>query len=734
MSSQQKVPKARRGRKRVRKGNKNNGKKSDPNALVHVLGGKGEDLSSQSNVAKEGVKSQLRVASQMDKLPVLAIQSDRALMYLSMGVVLAGIRKGYMTLITSGESPYYAFRYLIDVLHSVLQGGAPLIQSAPIWLWELLAALAPKQVAFKTAQIEYKWRVNSTGLGDDPVFSYSGPSNVYSVAWGQGSTSVVNGYPVLVMPLSASYDQQTNGTASFKLLLQALGNEGLNKVVPALTNPYLKGDVSSFAVVYPEIGQSHGTNGALATTLYSEVAIQSPILSKFAEYQDPGAFYRGWHHATKSALSPTYVGCRMMEFESISQIRDKFSPILLVVNFDEFFYTLSTTLTLALESAATQNGGDSSLTACPLTVQDAQILLRQAMLPIFCNHLVQDVVLGSNFFPMIPLCVGPNGVAIGQSGMLLPTVLVENIRCCARRLMALGRNKNIFDILVALCRPANQDPIGNFTVTGVPTIPLLYALPGPEVPIDLIDMHYISGPSSGYVTPTGNSYQDKIANWNMWIGTLAGNLSPLITVGAQSGVTALMTGLFTRTQQDNDLQTVPDAPVRLEKKMSEKKFALGTVFPKKSLRYGGPAVPTYLDSFLEKEVLCNNRTANVIWDFLKYFILPSAMSPGQVDTAGVQAWQTFQIQPYRIPAEVIAGGLGGSTPNFPSINSRLISLAALDFKSANQQLANDFVANLIKMGEQGRGGFFASIAGELAGSIFPGVGKVVSTALGGLGM
>jgi hypothetical protein len=697
-----------------------------------MIGGKGEDLSSQANLSKEGRRGTMVVETQQTKVSITAIMPDRALEFVAMGVVLKGIQRGWMSSFIVGEQPYYAWRYIIDALNSVLQGGQPIIQNAPIWLWELLAALAPKSSPFKTAFIDYKWQVNPFGLGVAPVYIYSGPSDPKSICWGTPGTSTVNGYPVLNVPLPATYDQQLNGAASFSALCRFLGEEGLNKMCPAITQPFLQRDVSSFAVTYPEIGQSYGTNGALAQTIYSEVNILSPLLSKFAEYQEPGPFYRGWHRALKGALSPTYVGCRMMEFDRIDQIRDKVSPIMLVVNFDEFFYTLSTILALAIENTAAQNGGSALLTSCPLTTQDVQILLRQAMLPIFSNHLVQDVVLGDSFFPMVPFSVGPNGAAIADSNMLLPTLLVENIRCCARRRLALGRNKNVFDIITALSRPVNQPQLSNFAVNGVPTITTVYTPPGVEVFINIVDMAYASASTSGFITPTGAEYSARLALWNTWIQTISGALSPLLVIGAEPGVSALMTGLFTRTQQDNDAFSRRKKP---ERSSSSKEIHLGTPSMQKNLLVGGPIVDTYINNFLEKEVFCNNKTTNSVWNFLQTFILPSALSINQTNTAGTQAWQVFQIQPYKITGPTLAGGLGGTIDTvFNTIRSRLEVLASYDVKSANQQVPNQFVADILEMAKLGRGGLFASIAGDLAGMVIPGMGGVVSGALNGIGL
>jgi len=652
---------------------------------------------------------------------------------MAMGVVLAAVRKGWMTTIKTGENPYYAFRFLNDAFNQALQGGAPIFQSGPKWLWEICAALAPKEAPFKTGTISYKWTVSATGIGIDPVFPYAGPAYVKNIAWGTVNPSIdVNGLPTIFLPIPGSYDQQSNGVSSFTSMCRTLGSDGLNLLSEAPKNAYLSKDTSSFSVCYAELGSSYGTSGGIATTIYSERHIPSPIMAKFAEYQNPGEFYRGWHHAAKGAMSPTYIAPRFMEMMKIEEINDKVSPIVQVINFDEFFQTLSYAVGGAIEAATLTNGG-TTFVPCPLSPQEAQLLLRQTMIPVFANYLAQDISLGTDFFPLLPFCVGPNGVPAAAVNMLLPTLLAENIRCSMRRkvnLKAPKGLKSILDIITILGRPANADQLGNYTtvVNGTPTP--IYTNKSGEIPIDLIDMSYVSGSTTGFVSPTGETFSKLIADWNEWITRLSGNLSPLVTVASEAGVTALMTGAFTRTQQSE----VQPNKKGMVKSKSTQKIRLGTVYAPSAVRVD-PVTPSYLDYFTEKETFCNNKTFAVIWKYLSLMILPSALSIVETNTAGTQTWQTFQCLPYYIPANTIAGGTGGGFESvFPTIGSRLRSLAALDVKSDNQQLANEMISGLVELGKEGRGSFFSSIAGDLAGAFLPGLGGPVTAMLNAVGI
>jgi len=424
----------------------------------------------------------------------------------------------------------------------------------------------------------------------------------------------------------------------------------------------------------------------------------------------------------------------MSEMQAIGQIKNKISPILQFYNFDEFFTVLSLAVGQALYLAS-QSQNTTSLTACPLSSQKVQILLRQAMISQFANYQAQDICLGNTFFPMKPFSVGPNGLATSQSSMLLPTFLAENIRCSVPRQVSLSGQDGLaqLDVIAVLARPADRPQLGNFT-TGSPAVALVYTPNPAEVPVNIIDLSCVVSGNPLYLSASGNSIAADLDAWNSWIQTLSGNLSPLVSVGAASGVSALMTAFYTNTQQDNVIEPTPtNLMTPIARKNSVKHFGTPPAKSHVSLS-SAPVIPGYIDMYTEKEILCNNVVTSEINKFVNLWILPAALSTGESSQASLQAWQVFQIQPYTIPRSQ-AGGNGGDVPSvYPTIGSRLKNMATVDTKASLSEQPNEFICELVELGKRGRGGFFSSIAGALAGTLIPGSGDYVHSALESFGL
>jgi len=300
------------------------------------------------------------------------------------------------------------------------------------------------------------------------------------------------------------------------------------------------------------------------------------------------------------------------------------------------------------------------------------------------------------------------------------------------------KKTNALDFLAVLGRPASQPQLGNY-YTGITETSLLYTDKPEEIPINIIDMSSVVSSVRVFCTPSGGQFAQWLSTWNNWITTLSACLSPLVTIGSESGVSALMTVLYTNTQQDappSQLITVPATNTQKAKVVSRSNSIcknIGTPLMRVGVGIGVPVNPSYLDAFTEKEVTCNNVLSTPIAKYITLWILPVALSQGEANQASLQTWQTFQIQPYRLP-RAVAGGAGGEFPVlFPKIAARHAVMAQVDVRAFATQQQNEMIEELITLGKQGRGGFFASLAGTLAGGLLgPEAGTMVSGLLGSL--
>jgi len=261
---------------------------------------------------------------------------------------------------------------------------------------------------------------------------------------------------------------------------------------------------------------------------------------------------------------------------------------------------------------------------------------------------------------------------------------------------------------------------------------------------------------------------DQYAIWNSWITSLAGTLSPLISVSTEAGISALLASVYTRGQVNNTdalvkrLAEKEEDKQELERERERERRKNDPATRNSSSSYSGlsskkkavpelsreqqlinsyrkkvtvePEDPTYLDMNIEKQTISNQPPTAPCWKFMSLFILPIFLSEAQDTEASVQTWQTFQIQPYLISGDTIAGGEGNTgNTTFPSIASRLSRLAILDTKALNQQQNNEMVSELVEAGKRGRGGFFADVAGILSGVFLPGSGEAVRSIASSIG-
>jgi len=741
--------------------------KTDPNIVVKTLGGHGVDPAAQGNQSTAGVEANLKVQGVSSKMDVRATIVDHSVSNAAMGFVLTAIRNGWMSSIKTGETPYAAFRFIIDSIKTVLSGGAPTITNGPRAFWEFLAAVKPKPGGFKTSEVKYTWGIEDSGIADAIQYQVGNSTNPYYVFWGQDDfSSTINGFPVLVDG-TGTYTPE-KGADSFSSMCDYLGKGPMTMMSgdPG-EGSFLTSDTSAFSVVYPEIGMSAFTPGGAAITIYSERHITSPLLAKFAEYQPVGQYYRGWADAAKNGGSPCYVIPRLLECKTIQDLNNKASPIVKFYNFDEFYAVLALTCGMALQNYYS-NLGSTGVTTCPLTAQEVQILLRQNILSVMHNHLAQDLTLGNDFYPITPFVVGPNGVSLNQATMLLPLVLCENIRASCRRIVSLGGKKYpgyCADYIPLLARPITLPQLGNYSVTINEASFDIFTTAPSEVPMSLIDCSVPDGSSTKFLSLQGEAYESLTAAWNEWIVQLSSCLSPLTAVAAESGVVALSTVFYTNTEQDQpgpgdtiatptitkqnsskdvknqnyDLRIrLTPSPVLARKAPPQRKVPKNRGNVVKRIMSEGtpvPVAPSYIDFWTEKEILCNTEPNAPCFRILRDWILPSHLSTGEQNQASLQAWRSFFIEPF-IVSKTIAGGEGGDTPApFPGISSRLQRMASLDtkaFTSGDQQ--NSVVSDLMALAVNGRGGFFAQIAGTLAGAFIPGSGEIVNNIASSFGL
>lgn len=716
--------------------------KKDPNAprkeqvpvvaravnVQKLLGERGQDVTAPAK-STEALREQQVVQSMTKTLPINCTVNMKTISNLSLGIVLHALKHG-LAAATDGPAtnPYYMYRYLTDSFVAAMKGEAPLITQAPVWYWEIYYAIKKKQSPFKLSEVQYTWVFKPSSVADEsPIPMGIGPE-AYSIVLTAGlQADEVLGFPAFAPNAPYTLDLGASAISSLWAFCQ-----GSNDMTKLISDPergaYTFRDTSAFSVVYPELGGSFNTPNALKSTIYSERNIDSPLFAKFANYQPEGTEdWRGWHKAGVTGGSSALIGPCIAKMESKEEMRAKVSPIIKLYNFDEFFEVLSLSLSTAMGNGVQRSG--SLPPPCPLSPIQAQILLRQTIIPLFSNELCPDLRLSqSNSELMLPFTVGQNGVSMGTR-MLLPTFLAENIRASKsfqNRINA-DNPRTTLRMLSVLARPAQKPQLGNYSVPGGTTV---YTTDGNDQLVNLIDCSSIQGNNVLYLDLTRSQIATLAATWNEWIQGLSTNLSPLIEIGQTDGVSLLKTITYTNFQgQLQQLATpAPNAPQTITRHKSASNVVKIKGLERKMMGSGAPVPGTgYFDTVTDRYTTSLQIVSAPVWKYLSLWILPVAIAnPASLEEQSMQGWSAFFIEAYRIP-RTTAGGQGVAIFGSPGANisayDRHVMMSAIDVKGIATDGQTELISELLEMGKKGRGSFLEALA-SLVGPAINAIGMI----------
>jgi len=733
-------------------------KKVTADNIQKKIGGQGTNPLSAAYHQDSTNSSSMVVVSQDPTLDINVNISDRSIAYLSMGIVLRALKRGWFGQALGAYnniSPYFAFRYLIDVFTSSINGTIPAIQTAPLWLWELLHAMRPKTESFKTGRVAFKPAVYSSGEGLDVAFSLGTGPDSFVLYWGRPTAGTeINGFNPLIDP--GAYSFENNGAESAQSLFAFYDNKGLSvRCADPGEKAAWEHDTSFFGMVYAEYGSSFFCPAGLANTCYSERQIPAPLLTKFAEYQLGETGWRGSHQYRKSAGTPCYIGPRLSEFQKVASMYNKASPIFKFYNFDEFVERLALTLVLALETQYNIVGGQQlEYKPCPLTFQEFNIMLRQILVPRFCNDMAQDMRVTSMqtgvLVSLLPLVVGPNGCSQTEitEQPLFPKFFAESIRATSRVEILLRDSINgklLLDVLPVLVRPPEYAMPTNYTWTvGENTAPVFSTAPpaSPETPINMIDASAVIGNDTYYLNLNGAQLSSIISNWNVWIKSLS-CLTGLTVLGTERGITALNTNTYTQICRSifEDPQVNANTPATVVKKvkpMKPGKKIFGTPLRRVSAVGGGPSGLDYFKDVGVQAMTSNSPVIAPLFKYLSKMTLPISWSIADILDGSQAFYQTNQIEPYSISMTNAYSTFvlnSDTSVAYPSAYEKHLSSAALDIRPFADMQKSEVEVELDTLAAEGRGGFLTSIAAALGAAIGgEGVGNVIRTIGDGIGI
>jgi len=674
--------------------------------------------------------------TQLDhSVDVTAVMSVESIAALSLGPVLEAIRRGWLatkSLTTGLAGPtiaYNAWVFLTQSFLNVTQGVYPTLQSAPEWYWQICDALRPKVVPFKTADVAYRTVLTQGDVTYVPASVWNYGSTPSAIVFGEPDTNnLVNGLPTLVPSVYSASAAIDSVQALFDFFPDSL----MNKRSSGSTVPYLVKDPSAFASVFPELGFANGNSGGLATSISSEVYIPSPILCKFGVYDD----LRGYTELRKGAGSATYVIPRVMEFTDMKQFHNKCSPVFKYYNFDRYFEILSLALAKGMELANSATVGTLP-TICPLTSQQVQILLRQAILPLFSNHMAQELSTLDGVV-LTPFCTAVNGYASAGSDMLLPSFLTEAIRTVYRKTTQLSEEYPNYqlDVVPILARSPDILQLGNYTWNAGSYVYAEADPQAPEVPIDLIDMSAVL-PAVGkvYTLPCCSVNYELLQDWNQFMLKMSPVMAGVSAIGTEHGITCLSSLYFSDFVCPVSVGDPGPVPMPTQGKSGQVPTTTAVPTPqpgrKNSVKgkkeYGMPRIKRVGVSigpslgstqYGARAMICTSTSIAENGPEWKYQrLIPHAY--WEANSVGgdffISRRQVFQQEGFKVSHTTQdINILGGSDAADTSQTVYNMDLAAASLCVRGQLASESEVERDIRiMAEKGRGGFLANIAGIL---------------------
>lgn len=657
------------------------------------------------------------------------------------------------------NAPYYAFVYLVKTLESAIQGGTPMLTDAPLWFVLLYQALRPGKTTFRTGSISYKFIVNEGGpypFGGDPAPII--PWNAGDTAWAfgsiQSSSVEVNGFMQIIAP--PGYTPEL-GEQSYANLIQYFANNGefpMWKLVN-LTEPIFRNfDASAYSAVYPEVGLCLGSTCGMVNETFSEVFINSPILAVFSAWEQN--IFRSFSHTHQFGGGGCYLGGRICEFTKPLEIRNKVRPIFKMIDFNEIYEVMALWVAEVMSLASTNTNQAEGVVPLivPMTVQEFRILLRQAILSVFqtSQALSFDQVFSGidQFYPFL-VSTGTCGKDLGNP-MLMPIILVENIRAWIRRTLRTGQKANVpvskrapvqgalsvIDFVPVIGMWGSDIPlVSNYTYTvGTNEFPV-FGTNAMETPINLIDGSYLSTspPSQAYLDLNGGQLSDLLTSWNSFISTLTANSCTLSSLGGEKGIAALevLTMSYVSIKALPPVNPLPIAsPVvaRANRMSTEKPRILGakSVRPK-AVRGGAPVLGVSASPYSAwtPNFVCSNQkvVANAWTECQTYWILPGTRTTGILnDMQNNYAYQSEVCEPNSFFTG--PSGVGDNIPNADTMYLHHLRYAAMMTNPAagRSNTLEDFMNT---MAAQGRGGFLGKLAGGFLGGLvgMPGLGETI---------
>jgi len=729
-----------------------NSGKRNKKALQHIM--TPEQFQRDARHQKPGATA-LALSNQNKAESIVCNLSADAIYGVMISYVSIALQKGFMAVSTDSTYPWYATQFGFGIITAYATGNIPQITNLPYWLLCLCQAIAPSNVPFQQGKIAYSWSKPGTPPSDSQVLIGYGP---YGYVWNANAPAGgnVDGFPLSAEQDLSGYTPE-NGAAAFSELTlfmaqQAIGSNVANsKIVPISMKTRYETNVSAFCVNTIAEGTGFGQIGGFVQQVQLEVPIFDPLFGVFSQNIPIYQTDRFFNLSVTSSGDSVFLGGVMSDICPEEQWGQKRYPKFHAIDFLEFADVLSQWVSLTQTSlindpqySTSENvgGPDNGSFQCPLTLQEQNLLLRNVIMSAFkeTQPAVQSLLPRlpqPNANEFVPFVASATTCALNAGGMLLPQLMIENIRALVARWVSMAKPKNNANVspsdvqwwipVLGQYEGVVLDPT-NYTYTSSTSglVYLSYAV-NPivrlrrdsktksdvrdvvvETPISLIDGNTLSGSTVVYAFINDPGRLRALETlWNTWIETngISNFSSPLGTLGTELGISVLTSIAMTRHWLPSN------EDVHHKKIVSAMDGYIDTRFEK---------MRRVMSTVYANQMAVADSSQSVILaaayeGILNTWIIPVNKAELPVgtelsDSTAFPRWQSIMGEPYS------ASFSAGSTGQPMSMQHAVYAAKMTRMRDAPPSDTDKLIDTLAS---QGRGGILSGLAASFVSSIFP---------------
>jgi len=702
----------------------------------------------KTSSAPDARRASVEVGQQLNVLkaiPVSMLTDGQALIGVVQSYITSALQRGYLAAAPNVNYPYWAGQYMLNILSTYVLGSAQLSTSVPYWFLCLCHAISPKEVPYQRGKISYSSTCPS------PFPNLTGVIETGPTAFGRlwyefiPNGSYLDGFPVGIAPAAYTPD---GGQAAWAGLIQFMIDSDpvwrakLTELVPTSTNTPWSRDVSYFAL--PLVTQGTGRASAgWGWQAQHEVPIHCPMLSVFGEQvgvaSDSTNVSRYPNRVTEFSGDSLVLSGKMAGFYPERFWKSKTYDVFKAVDFlqfaDVYAQALTNMLTYYANCPAYSTGllaGKpplSSLT-CPLSLQEFQLLLRNDISQVFARTIGMTQSLSPASPPsdtsgtFVPYIYGATTVPLAYSGMLIPRVLLENIKGLVARTVHSKNGTDCTTWFPVLGQYNNDllDPATyTVTITGdVPvTVPVFFSEsaisrkrrnskgetawePLTEVPINLID-----GTAGGTVVFINDSSRlAALASlFNEWLSLYNSTIDPCVQYSTDAGVHVLESISFTRHWSPVSSFKKANDSEYVDMRMQKHKHLTSTVYSLRNII----------------GITAQSEPLSAVYQIQNNWILPinwSNLGISSSDQTFINRMANYAKEAYLNPNISATDGT-----SIASINSTYAARLTHAVNGSNSDW-NTFFEEQDKLGN---GGILSGLAAQFASSVFgPQVGSIAN--------